>query len=662
MDSYVGVIEAFRNAGLHVDDKGDRAACQAPGHSANDRSVSVKRGRGCTLLFSHAGEDKEDVLAALGLSVADLFDNRQGVDYVYPDGRVVHRMADKHFRQTGHTKGAALYRLDELPDDRSATVYVVEGEKDADTLALHGVATVSAAMGAKNPDKADWTPLAGRPIVVVVDDDSAGREWAGKVSELLTPIASAITFVKAREGKDASDHLTAGHAVTDFVPVEIESKGRRLTLVNADEVEIELIEWWEPGLIPAGSLTLLAGRGNAGKSTAAAAWAATETRRGRHVLWLHSEESRSRHVKPKLVAAGADCSLVHFLEVTEDGTDARLTLPDDLPALRDLMERNGIRFLVLDAVTSFKQGNKSGDKQDEIRPFLEGLNRLADQLGAVVLGIAHFNKGAGREARLLVTGSTAWTDVPRSVLGFARDDATGGGIISDIKGNLVPQPRSLTYSFETVDVPVGDQVSEVGRVVFGPDTTTTVDELLNRPVDATSEDDDSPHGWLSRFLKHAPQPAVNVFSVGREAGYSDRQLRTAHRRLCGRPADMKQYVKREPGSTSGAWVWRLPDQKWPWEEPVEGGVPIDDAIDDKNPLYAEICHLYKDAGQDGYADVIFENNEDAIDDIDDITQVTGHLGCHLPIDYVPVEFCECGNPVVENEDFCFSCQLGESGL
>ncbi|MDJ0455479.1 AAA family ATPase [Gordonia amicalis] len=657
VDSYVGVIEAFRNAGLYVDDKGNQAFCQGPGHSGQDRSVSVTRTQGCTLIHSYAGDRTEDVLAAVGLTTADLYDNKRGVDYCYPDGRVVHRSVDKKFRQSGNTEGSALYRADRLPD-LTVTVYVAEGEKDADALAtVLGVPAVSAAMGAQNPSKADWSPLSGRPVVAVVDDDAPGQRWADQIRELVGPIAESLRFVKAKVGKDAADHVAAGYGVADFIPADPTPRGRRLTLVNADQVEIEKIQWWEPGLIPSGSLTLLAGRGNAGKSTAAAAWAAIETKRGGHVLWLHSEESRSRHVKPKLVAAGADCTKVHFLEVTEEGTDARLSLPDDLPALRDLMSDNQIRFLVLDAVTSFKAGNKSGDKQDEIRPFLEGLNRLADDLGAVVLGIAHFNKGTGREARLLVTGSTAWTDVPRSVLGFARDDSTGGGVITDVKGNLVAVPRSLTYSFVTVTVPVGDDATEVGRVVFGEDTTTTVDDLLNRSRDEGSDEDDSPRGWLSRFLKNGPQPAGNVYAVGGEAGYSDRQLRNAHRNVCGRPENMKSFVKREPGSTTGPWVWRLPSQEWPWDKSTE-----DDAIDDKKPLYANLSNLYNLAGQKGFSDVIFEKNEDDIDAIDDITQETGHLGCHLPIDepipLIPVDLCECGDPAVENETLCLNCQLG----
>lgn len=67
------VIDAFRAEGLAVDERGDRASAQAPGHSPADRSVSISRADGKVLLHSHS-DDTADVLEQVGLTVGDLFD------------------------------------------------------------------------------------------------------------------------------------------------------------------------------------------------------------------------------------------------------------------------------------------------------------------------------------------------------------------------------------------------------------------------------------------------------------------------------------------------------------------------------------------------------------------------------------------------------------
>ncbi|MDV7171921.1 AAA family ATPase [Gordonia amicalis] len=614
--------------------------------------MSVKRGRGCTLLFSHAGEDKEDVLAAIGLSLADLFDNKQGVDYSYPDGRVVHRLADKQFRQTGHTKGAALYRLDKLPDDESETVYVVEGEKDADTLALEGVATVSAAMGAKNPDKADWMPLAGRPVVVVVDDDSAGREWAGKVSELVTPLASAITFVKAREGKDASDHLTAGHDVTDFVPVDVEPRHRRLTLVWGDQVKTRPVKWWEPELVPLGALTVLAGRGDVGKSTAAVSWVARETTSGNPVMYLHSEDSREATIAPRMIAAGADMTKVAFVNVVHatGGVSDSVTLPDDLGLLEEAITANGITLVVLDALTSFKPADVNANANDDVRRFLEPLQAMADRTGVVLLGIAHFGKADSGDAKRLVLGSTAWTDVPRSVLGFARDEESGDVVVTNVKKNLASRSRSLSYEFDTVPVMTDGGEVSVGVVRWrDKDDTRDVASLLKGDREPGGNLPE-PQRWVSSFLRNGPQKAQDVYAVGQSAGHSQRQLRTAHDKLDG---------ERKKQGMDGGWWWRLPGQSWPWDE--------DDTTDTEDDLSQNECNLRIIPGAFGSLrndDVIFEGDIDSPEDCeDDISESEGtedYIECHLrvddPISYLPVcETADCESGSVRGEVQCAPC-------
>jgi hypothetical protein len=55
--------------------------------------------------------------------------------------------------------------------------------------------------------------------------------------------------------------------------------------------------------------------------------------------------------------------------------------------------------------------------EKDVRRALERLVALADKSGAVILGIAHFNKGSGSDIPARITGSGAFKNVPRAVFG-----------------------------------------------------------------------------------------------------------------------------------------------------------------------------------------------------------------------------------------------------
>ncbi|MCX4156644.1 MULTISPECIES: DUF927 domain-containing protein [Paraburkholderia] len=75
---------------------------------------------------------------------------------------------------------------DLVEDDQVMPVFVVEGEKAA--LALRGLGpmvVVTSAGGAKAAAKTDWSPLAGRPVVIWPDNDEAGLKYQDQVIELI---------------------------------------------------------------------------------------------------------------------------------------------------------------------------------------------------------------------------------------------------------------------------------------------------------------------------------------------------------------------------------------------------------------------------------------------------------------------------------------------
>jgi hypothetical protein len=74
------------------------------------------------LLYCFGGCPTENVLAVLGWTKADLYDNHRGYVYTYPDGAYAHRSYDtagrKKFHQSGTPKATALSCTDSQPSRR----------------------------------------------------------------------------------------------------------------------------------------------------------------------------------------------------------------------------------------------------------------------------------------------------------------------------------------------------------------------------------------------------------------------------------------------------------------------------------------------------------------------------------------------------------------
>jgi hypothetical protein len=110
-----------------------------------------------------------------------------------------------------------LYKLPELraaPLD--AVTFVAEGEKDVDRLTSLGAIATTNVGGAMN-----WSPeysleLAGRQVVLLEDNDIAGRKRCAKLAMELKSFAASlkiVTFEDLPEHCDVSDFLDRGHSL-----------------------------------------------------------------------------------------------------------------------------------------------------------------------------------------------------------------------------------------------------------------------------------------------------------------------------------------------------------------------------------------------------------------------------------------------------------------
>lgn len=221
----------------------DQWSARCPAHADNRASLSVKRGEeGKVLLNCHAGCETADIVAAMGLTMKDLFlptkakgsrTNGTGkivAEYSYGDERgellyQILRTASKGFkarRPDGNggwvwkVNGVrrVLYRLPELlAADPKTPVYIVEGEKDVDRLRGLGLVATCNPFGAGKWSADFNESLRRRNVVIIPDNDEAGREHAEGVARNLTGIAEEVrvlTLPGLQEHGDVSDWLDAG--------------------------------------------------------------------------------------------------------------------------------------------------------------------------------------------------------------------------------------------------------------------------------------------------------------------------------------------------------------------------------------------------------------------------------------------------------------------
>ena len=207
--------QAAVKLGGHV--SGGEVLCPGPGHSAKDRSLAVKptAANGGFIVHSHSGDDpivcRDYVCEKLGLpkftpsapkAVSDdvitrvimmaasnhkpkskpiatyHYTERDGMpiyDVLRYDNpkRFAHRLADGTFKGS---KRRVIYRWPRLIRFANATVFVCEGEKDADRVASLDLVATTVASG-------KWTDvcvnaLAGRDCWILEDNDDTGRNKA----------------------------------------------------------------------------------------------------------------------------------------------------------------------------------------------------------------------------------------------------------------------------------------------------------------------------------------------------------------------------------------------------------------------------------------------------------------------------------------------------
>ncbi|MDB0529837.1 phage/plasmid primase, P4 family [Ralstonia solanacearum] len=146
-----------------------------------------------------------------------------GVVYRYdpPGGAKEFRPWDAKRRKMAPPDPRPLYNQ---PGLASATqVVFVEGEKCAQALIDAGIVATTAMHGANAPvEKTDWSPLAGKAVLIWPDRDKPGWEYAANAAQAMLSAGATTCHIlyppeEAGEGWDAADAVAEGFDVAAFI-------------------------------------------------------------------------------------------------------------------------------------------------------------------------------------------------------------------------------------------------------------------------------------------------------------------------------------------------------------------------------------------------------------------------------------------------------------
>ncbi|MHB8735446.1 MAG: AAA family ATPase [Terriglobales bacterium] len=321
-------------------------------------------------------------------------------------------------------------------------------------------------------------------------------------------------------------------------------------------------DWYLPGAIPGGSITLLEGRKSTGKSTIAAAIVAAVTggreipgwtgpRDGR-AYWIAGEEPWETVVVPRLDAVGADVRRVGRLSLRDSrGNPRRCVLPDDIVILQDAIREAGVRALVLDPYISLAHTSLDMRVEQQARIYLESLAATLAATSCVGILIRHLRKGRGGDAREAGLGSVAVANVARSLIRCDEHPHIAGrwvmSVIACNSGRKLP-----TQVYRIVE-------HEPGRVRVEWDGACEIDAdaiAEGRGSEAERGEWTDADQILVSVIGNGWAPYRDLASECAAAGVTERMLRRAGERL--------RVTKRRMQVAGKGWSeWGPPSSGWP---------------------------------------------------------------------------------------------------
>jgi len=428
----------------------------------------------------------------------------------------------------------------------------------------HGEAPTTTAFRRNYPAfkfvKGDKTPLAA--LVEAADKDILG---VGQFELLHT----VLTLHEQGE----YDQVAA--ALTKWAEQPARGSGSAVIFTKGEDIMPEGVRWaWAPedsDWIPADCLSLIAGRGDSGKS-ALSVWIAANMTRGtlpgcfygtpRRVVWATLEASPAKEVVPRLKAAGADMSMIEFVHIGSSADPAlrsiRIFDVAYISTVRKKIRADNVGLIVLDPLLDTLNPRLKDKEQIAVREALAVVGSLAEDEQLLIIGIAHFNKMSSvHDAVDRITGSAAFSQRLRCIIACAHNGENGTFVVSLNKHSWSPPAEPRAFLIESHILPgYGPPLVKTIRVRWledGPEHD--VDDILagKHLKDAETKVAQARALLLELLSGGDEVPKPDIVAMAEARGISEATLYRAWRSF-----DKRHSTVPEPG---GHALWSLPGHR-----------------------------------------------------------------------------------------------------
>ncbi|MCG6533422.1 MAG: AAA family ATPase [Syntrophales bacterium LBB04] len=559
---------------------------KCPCHDDHENSLCISEGAdGRALLYCHAGCHFKNIVTTLGFEVSEMFTedtqrknkhyatktwNKQMIvkTYDYTDEKSnllfqICRTVRKEFpirRPDG--KGGwswglgdtslVLYHLPSVIEavTRGETLFIVEGEKDADRLQENGLFATTSPLGAGKWRPEYNTPLKGSHVVIFPDNDPPGRQHAQQVAEQLQGVSDSVKIVQLpnlQEKEDVSDWLDKYGTIDQLLELVANTQTpqkepiKEYTFQDLESL-IGPIQWAWKGWLPLGLLTIVASEPGIGKSALALRLAASvilglpwpdgKTYDGStgSILWCESEAAQAINLE-RAKQWGIPLTKIKLPMLDNPLVDVQLDNTTHRNAVQNAAQREDVRFIVVDSLRGCHRLDENGSESIEIVMWLA---KLARDTCKPVLLTHHLRKKSNFDGDSVnldrLRGSSAIIQPARMIWAMDTPDPElpDHKRLSVIKSNISKFPEPIGFI-------INGNGPEFGEAPDPPQK----DNLLTQVK-----------GRLIAMLNKQPLPATDVFEAIEADGISKITIKRA-----------KQALKIVVFRKDEQWFWSLPFSK-----------------------------------------------------------------------------------------------------
>lgn len=321
----------------------------------------------------------------------------------------------------------------------------------------------------------------------------------------------------------------------------MENLNCELKLINMEDIKCENVEWlWYP-FVPYGKITIIQGDPGEGKTTLVLQMIAkltrgetiinSETKEPINVIYQTAEDGLSDTIKPRLVAANADCSKVLVI----DDKETPLTMLD--VRLEKAISETGARLVVLDPIQGFLGADVDMHRANEIRPVMKHIAEIAEKYRCAIILVGHMNKNSNGKSSYRGLGSIDFQAAARSVLIVGRVKGEPEvRVVCHVKSSLAPEGKSIAFRLD----------KEEGFQWIG-EYDVSVDDLL--AADNRGQKVREAKEFLKEILKSGSMTQKEISEEAENHGIKNKTLWNA-------TSDLKV----ESVKIGNQWFWMLPKE------------------------------------------------------------------------------------------------------